>query len=265
MSRRYVGDSGRAVKRARAGTAGATAFGQAYSPGYGPRAVSRGVSYRAGYDRKAGYYGRFSTGAENREAKYHDVYAAATAVAAGTATRYDLNIIAQGDNANERVGRKVMIKSIHFRATNWSRDTTADAGVDLMCNYRVVLVLDKQCNGASPAFTDIFDTTTITDQTLSFRRLDNSSRFKILLDRFVQHGPHTYQPGDLTIAAGTSRAIYPPQTVHYNKDCHVVVEYDNTATTGSVATTRSNNLMLFIVNGQYVADKKMACRLRYYD
>lgn len=84
-----------------------------------------------------------------------------------------LNGMQSGASINQRVGREVTMRSIQFQYV--VRANTA--GVDQQ--VRVVLVYDRQTNGAAPLFLDVFDFANVT----CARKLENRKRFKILYDR----------------------------------------------------------------------------------
>lgn len=82
-----------------------------------------------------------------------------------------LNGIAQGYNVSERVGRKVIMKSLLLRYI-------ASPAANGVSQNRIVVVYDKQANGSAPISTDVFQSNT----TLSPLNLSNSDRFVVLCD-----------------------------------------------------------------------------------
>lgn len=126
------------------------------------------------------------------ERKFFDnSIAASTLMPAATATWAFslLNGIAQGTDANQRVGRTVEWASLFMRISVSVTATTAG----LPDKYRVVLVYDKQNNASAalPAPTDVF-----TDNAIQgLQNLDNRSRFIILLDKYFYLGPATTANG----------------------------------------------------------------------
>jgi len=85
-----------------------------------------------------------------------------------------LNGLARGDEINERNGREVVMKSVQI---NFGVQCTITTGTDQYA--RVLLVYDRQSNGAAPAITDIL----VSNNTTAVRNLENRRRFKILMDR----------------------------------------------------------------------------------
>lgn len=85
-----------------------------------------------------------------------------------------LNGCVPGDDAINREGRQITMRSLECKLTNFA---TATTGLDQF--HRVLIVLDKQANGAAPAITDIL----VTNNVSAPRNLNNSKRFKILMDK----------------------------------------------------------------------------------
>lgn len=98
-----------------------------------------------------------------------------------------LNGIARGDALNERIGRKVMLKSITFRGI---AESTGGTGVAQM--GRLIVVYDKQTNATEPAITDILDSA----HAASLMNLSNSNRFKVLIDVMIPIRDRTSTNGD---------------------------------------------------------------------
>lgn len=107
------------------------------------------------------------------EQKYYDQFNSYTILNAGTQF-ISCNNLAQGDGASQRTGNGVANKSLTIRI-NASHNP---AGADYM-NLRVMLVKDKQPNGAFPVGGTLL-------QNVSFQSGLNDSqllRFKVLADR----------------------------------------------------------------------------------
>ncbi len=207
---------------------------------------------RKGFSRTSGYYGRFAgTGAE---LKFHDLDIDDASVAQnGTIIQSSCCLIAQGVTESTRVGRRATIRSI-----NWRFSFTLTSTTDLTaCQdvVRLILYVDKQCNGATAAITDILES----DNYQSFNNLANKSRFRTLMDRTYDLSP-TAAGGD-----GTSNDTA-EVTIHdsYYKTCALPIEWDST--TGAITEIRSNNIGVLIVSkegGVVSMDSKM--RLRFSD
>jgi len=112
------------------------------------------------------------------EKKFFDVNDTTDVTTTGTVT--PLNIIRLGSDDFNRVGRKLLVKSIQVR-TRMALENTANGST-----IRMALVYDKQTNGALPAIADIWDTGTAASPELAMNNLNNRDRFSILMDEVIQ-------------------------------------------------------------------------------
>jgi hypothetical protein len=222
------------------------------------KARGRGAMARgrfAGYYRRSGYYGRFqNTGVEM---KFHDVDVddAAVATNGSILNSGSVNLIAQGVTESTRVGRKAVIRSINWR---WNlKKAATTAGSNASESVRLILYLDKQCNGATAAVTDILES----DNYQSFNNLANKGRFKILMDKEITMNCMAGGGDGTTEDYGSVE-----RNGSYFKKCMIPLEFSST--TGALTEIRSNNLGVLILskNGTSTApvfDSKM--RLRFTD
>jgi len=101
------------------------------------------------------------------------------------------NGCAQGTSASQRVGRRVLLKSISIRFT-WSilplPTTTQNVPLRLLCVY------DKQTNGLAPVSGAVLQVANFIGQ----KNLSNSERFIVLCDQvFDPPSPNTYAQGQV--------------------------------------------------------------------
>lgn len=87
-----------------------------------------------------------------------------------------LNGLTQGSDATNRIGRKVIWKSLYLRMTAALAATSTGGG-----NIRCIIVYDKQANAAAPAVTDIL----VQDAFTSPNNLNNRDRFVTLCDQIT--------------------------------------------------------------------------------
>ncbi len=213
-----------------------------------------------GRTRVSGYYGRYSGsgGRSSGELKFHDIdiddaIIAQNGTIQNTGT---INIIPQGVTEIQRIGRKCTIKSLNWRyqITLFNQDAVAAPLVG--DTIRVILYLDKQCNGATAAVTGILES----DNFQSFRNLANSSRFQVLMDK--EHSINY-----AAAASDNAAVISQPGAVrHYSfyKTCTIPLEFDST--TGALTEIRSNNLGVLILSDQgAVCGFESKMRLRFSD
>jgi len=166
-----------------------------------------------------------------------------------------LNLIPQGAGEQERIGRKVHIKSIHIKA-NLLPNTAAWSGGTTI---RLLLVQDKQCNGAAATYSGV-NGVLQNDSTMSFRNITN-------VDRFIIHKDWNMP---INAPAGVTGSFSPKATVlEFHKKCDIPIEFDNSAATGALTTIRSSNLFL-LARGSPAGDDDLIAvtgfaRIRYID
>ncbi len=187
-----------------------------------------------GYVRTTGFYGRFAKG--GGEQKFFDTDLDAIFGTIGTTMELaNLNIIVQGNTESNRIGRKVILKRVDCKGILTLPTTATNTATSEV--VRLLLVCDKQTNGAAFAGTDIWET----DNYRSFNNLANSTRFRILQSKVIT----------LNATAGSGRGT--TDTLDYAEwvvpwkmgvNLNLPIEFDNSATTGAVTTQRSNSLWL---------------------
>lgn len=99
-----------------------------------------------------------------------------------------LNAMSQGTTSGTRVGRRITMKSFQYRL-QFSAATGASANPNPI---RVLVVYDKQSNGAAAAATDILTTNTF----VSPINLNNSDRFIVISDLIHESGAAGPSTGD---------------------------------------------------------------------
>ncbi len=210
--------------------------------------VSRGRLYQ-GYQRTGGYYGM---GKDELKFKDTDLDDALIATAGGITD--SINKIAQGTTESTRIGRKCVIKSIMWR---WSitLPTTATA-IETSDIVRVILYLDKQCNGATATVTDILESADFQ----SFNNLANKGRFRTLMDRsYNMNSPSGSGRGTTDTLSYGDHVI----SDQFYKKVTIPVEFDNTA--GAITEIRSNNIGILLISGGGYCAFASKFRLRFSD
>lgn len=112
------------------------------------------------------------------------IYVEPTVAGLGLATGYTcINCCSQGNGISQRIGNKIVIRNIRIKGAieaNDAQDLT-DTG-----NVRLVIVYDKQTNGAAPAYTNILEsidtaggTSTMFNSSI---KISNKNRFVVLRD-----------------------------------------------------------------------------------
>lgn len=215
-------------------------------------ARARVVGAQRGYLRTGGYYGRFRgrRAYSGSELKFLDTVLAPTVALNTGNVNPNIVVIPQGDGESERVGRKVVIKSIYFRGL--TELTTAASVTDADDVVRIIVVQDKQANGAAFAVTDYLQTADFQ----SHRNMSNISRFRTLADFQMTM--------NATAALASDTCESNKLWTKYMK-CNIPMEYDNTATSGAISTQRSNSVAVLMISQQQRCDVSYTVRIRYSD
>ncbi len=222
-----------------------------YAP---PRPIKRTKRmFTPGRDRVGGFYGRYApTGGE---LKFHDVDLDDAFVATGGTVTPTINIIPQGVTESQRIGRKCTVKHISWRYRLNLPEADAQGDPTDPDSVRVLMYMDKQCNGATATVTDVLESADLH----SFRNLSNSGRFVILLDK-------TYLMNPLTIAsdgAGLMSTAGVVREYSFYKKCNIPIEFNST--TGAIAEIRSNNIATLLISSAGSSGFNSKIRLRFSD
>lgn len=223
----------------------------------------RGTPFSGGGQyRKVGYYGRFGSKLAAGEMKFHDIAVDQNPVAAAGSilNTGTINIIPQNSTENGRIGRKSVIRNIGWR---YSVVLPSVAGVNAMVNdsdtCRVVLYLDKQCNGVTAA---VSGDSGILQQALyqSFNNLVSKGRFTILMDRTYSMNHTT---GGSDGATGDVSEVRIDAT--FFKKCNIEIEFDNSFVDGRLTTIKSNNIGVLCISARGLVRIESEVRLRFTD
>jgi len=194
--------------------------------------------------------GGFSlSGVGGRELNFNDTVLAGLAINTTGSTNV-LNGIVPGNGANQRIGRKITIKSISGDFRVISGSTT------LVSDFRVAIVLDTQSNAAGPAITDIWTAALPTAP----RNTSNGARFRILaIFEDVNIG------NLLTAGQQTDKSA---MVYKFYKRVNIVTTY-NAGVAGTVGDIQTNGLFLVTVGSQAAGTTNSSLdgtfRIRYTD
>ncbi|AGS36184.1 hypothetical protein [Circoviridae 3 LDMD-2013] len=227
---------------------------------YGPRSRPPSRRYRLPNLRIGGWL--------NRELKFKDVQrnVSISTTIAGSEIDPDggvncLNAISQGDGEEQRDGRGYKITSVHLRGyVLFAGQSGAGATSDHM---RIILLQDTQTNGTQFNAEDVIDNSSGVNelQTVAFRNLENTNRFKILKD-IVVHKPTTglagnqANPGDVE----SNSATMPIQMdVNFKYPVNVLC----TGTGGTVSNLTDNSFHLMAISVNSGNSFRYICRTRF--
>lgn len=109
---------------------------------------------------------------------------------ADPATALSLTAIAAGDGPTHRDGRHIKVLGVFLRGQVLFSALSPSVDIPLGDYVRIAIVLDTQTNGAQLSVPDVFSDVTDTDlDTMAFRNLEYTQRFKVLKD-FVVRRPY---------------------------------------------------------------------------
>lgn len=227
---------------------------------------------RNGYFRRTGNWGRFNLGGNyshlrrpyrgisqwsNREVekKWFDQDAGATMPINSWSVSASLNGITQNTTENGRIGRKIWVKKISIKGTV-QFNTQNNIATSVPAYYRLLLIQDRQANGAAATAGQIFEEPL---SPFSFLNLTNNRRFKILASFEGCLGPTAVS------GSGGAEADWVGGGIAINKTKRVNIPIEFDGTTGAITEVTSNNLMW-----AYCADAAGIAfdtnvRLRYLD
>ncbi len=207
----------------------------------------------AGYYQKSGYYGRFS--GKGGELKFFDTTIDDAAIAA-TMTINNLTVVPQGTSESTRIGRKMTVRKILWKYTMTLAASAANTSTS--DNVKVMLVQDTQTNGAQFAAAQLIDT----DVWDSFRNLANSTRFRVLYSKDIRFVSMSGSGRGTTDTLAFGEDIH---TLTGSKSCNIPIEYDNSATDGSIGTVRTNNLYWVTQSTSGFCSSLGTARIRFSD
>ncbi len=189
------------------------------------------------------------------ELKHHDITADDAVVASTGFINASLNLIAQNVTQTGRIGRRCNLTSINWR---WTATLPAHADSADIPNgdvLRIILFIDKQCNGTGPVVADFLQDAT---DFQSFRKLSNTIRFRVLTDKFVHLNRMVSQTDGTNTSAGPKITI----AGAYYKKLNLPLIFDGTA--GALTEIDSNNLTLLLISQHGLCGFESHFRLRFY-
>lgn len=148
-----------------------------------------------------------------------------------------LNTCTQGDDATNRTGRKISVKSIFLRGYVTCPSTSTTGGI-----VRIKIVWDSQANGSAPSATDIF----VTDNAIAANNLNNRERFKTLMEETLP----------VSVATGGPAVAYFERYIDVNMETIF-----NSGNAGTVADIQTGSIYLLHA---YDGVATTAPNMRYY-
>lgn len=199
------------------------------------------------------------------ETKYFDVVNGGTVIGDGGGTAefimQPIVGLTQGTNENNRIGNKVGISSIHLYGTITKQNSSVLSLGNLFANdiLRFMLILDTQTNGVIINKDDVLDLGTGTYMN-AFRKLNRSSRFKILKDEYLT----TAQAG---ISWDGTNYVSPftAQHVEWHHKFNSPLVIELSGTSGAIGEFRTNNVYFMMFSSNSNLHFNGRTRIRFTD
>ncbi len=192
---------------------------------------------RKGYERIAGFYGRFKP-TFGKELKFRDTAFNSIPIRDSWNIRDFISLVDKGTGPKQRIGRSYTIRSLQFRFHITKISTFSRAVV------RMLIIWDKQTNGES--FTGdqlIVDGLLSTNRTYSqYRNLENISRFEILWDKTWVLNATTRTTGGTPASNSISDSYY--------KKIAMRVEMKDTSGAATVTDVNDNSIVVMLCGDQ---------------
>lgn len=171
-----------------------------------------------------------------------------------------------GSGINQRIGRRVQVKSIQCRG--WVRPASGTSVAPDLLRFMVVLDMQPNATGPNPLVGEVIATSTGGfSNNLSFNNLDNRARFKTLMDwkMVTQVTGAQDGTGTVSLAAGAQNMI-----VDWYKKFNFPVTFNNgdtgipdDITTGKILVLCSGSAASGAAGGQWIIT--LTTRIRYTD
>lgn len=177
--------------------------------------------------------------------------------------------IPQGVAGCQRIGRKVVIKSIQGKAAITYGQTVNWNNSKQWTSVRIVLVQDMQANGAvPPVVTDVASNPAVFQNVQSATTLVNAlpnlytkGRYRILYDKTITFNPvGSYNPAAYSCP-------YQTKNISFFKRCNIPIEYDTSDLNGNIGSIRMNAITMLAGcdNSDDVVTVSGNFRVRYED
>lgn len=187
-----------------------------------------------------------------------------------TAVITPLNLVQTGSTFCNRIGRRIEMKSIRV---NGQLDFITTNTQTTYSYARIMIVYDRQTNGAIPSIADILQSTnqstTNSTNSLSGLNLNNRDRFVVVRDQRITLPPVTFATGVATFQSQTD-AVEPTFNIDmYSKLKGLLTQYKADSNPAVIGDISSGGLYL-VTFGQLALgltgyQATLECRLRFLD
>jgi len=147
-----------------------------------------------------------------------------------------LNLVTLGALNSQRIGNQIRISDINYRLKfDWT--PLVFAGQATMPALRLMIVLDKQANGAAPAIEDVLTA----GGTTAFRNMQQVTRFQVLHEDTFQF--------DTMIGASTAQAHGQAYKIWGKKAMNIPILFNDTVAgvAPTIANVKTNCIHMFLI------------------
>ena len=172
-----------------------------------------------------------------------------TAASSGTVLSSSLVLIEQGNGESNRIGRKCVVSSLHMRGKIHLPTTTPNQSADVC---RIIVYVDRACNGLAATVALLLASADYR----SFRNLDNSGRFRTLMDQSFAINIQGAAGDGTTNATNEAMLAW-----SLNKRVTVPLEFD--ASTGAITDLTGSNIGVIAISDSGLAEVDYIARVRF--
>lgn len=195
------------------------------------------------------------------ETKFFDTTFANAAIDTTAENFQALTLIPQGVTESTRVGRKCTVRSLGFKGhVDWSPSGISPTNIAGSV-IKIAIVLDKQANGANPAWTDVYTAATVSAP----RNLANAERFQVLKEWMLKPEQITCSTTDNWVTLANTVVLASPSLLKFNRKCNIPLEFSGA--TGAITELRSNSITMLAVSnlGDDIHTLSGVFRVRFSD
>ena len=217
------------------------------------RARSAGPLGPLGPGATRGFYGMWQSRGRN-ELKSIDVsQISVSTVNPNTGNITLLNGVATGTDYTNRIGRKIVMKSLLLRLI---MQPTSGASVDATTGdfVRIMIVLDTQPNGVTATIADVLNNANVYEPL----NLNNRDRFKMIVDKCISFSPYTLDSsGKLATGSPTNKCI------KIYKKMNTEVIFNGTGST--IGSIQTGALLILQLSNNQRCGTTFTSRVRFQD
>ncbi len=168
-----------------------------------------------------------------------------------------ISAVAVGNTESTRVGRVYNITSLHLRGSIETNPTESDTAPLPQTSCRVAIVWDTQTNAAELTPSAVFDEGQ-SDNFLAFRNLQNTKRFRILMDKMWVIRPDMVNEGAQNLFAANAAII----NWKFNRTFKKPIKVICSGTSAVIGSITDNSIHVIGVCNQTTTSPRMQYQAR---